>query len=138
MVPPASVTAQDRPHSPAMEPSEVRAYVERVTRQQQRWRRVWPVAAALLVVSGLALVVFGPQMGCHYIVAREGVSVPDLRGMTFDGAREHLDDCIPLTVVGERAAPDAAPGSILEQHPEPPGVLNDRRPVEVVVAVDAP
>lgn len=121
-----------------MDPSEVRAYVERVTRQQQLWRRVWPVASALLVALGFALVVFGPQMGCHYIVAREGVSVPDLRGMTFDEARDHLDDCIPLTVAEERVATDAAPGSILEQHPGPPGVLNDRRPVEVVVAVDAP
>lgn len=118
-----------------MDPAEASDYIERTKRRQRRWRRVRPVAGALVVALLLALAAFGSQIGCHYIVAREGVSVPDLRGMTFGEARERLDDCIPLTVAEERADVDGAPGTIVEQHPEPPGVLNDRRPVEVVVTV---
>jgi serine/threonine-protein kinase len=64
------------------------------------------------------------------------VVVPDLRGMTLDQARARIAGRLSLGQVNKRAAPRAAPGTVIEQSPAGGTQAAQASRVDVVVAAN--
>lgn len=129
-----------------MDPRGVARYVARVRQRHRVLRRAGLIVVTVTVASVAGISVVGADLECGYVVAREGAPLPTLTGLTYEQARQRLHRCLPLEIVGERPSDVAAPGVIIEQHPNlatTGKVVNDRRAVQVVVsagghAVDRP
>jgi hypothetical protein len=119
-----------------VEPDEVARYVERVERRRRNGRVArlgFGLALAGGIFSGVVrAAMMGDDWACHYGISRENYAVPDLTGLTLNGAAAKLPSCVDVVPSDPTLAedPDAR---IVDQEPAPPDDLNERRSVDVVI-----
>ena len=99
-----------------------------------RWARRLVVVAMLAGVMGVLVVV---RLAAEYDVAREGLDVPCIKGLSLPDARRELRQASPflsLRVAHRRPNASIPAGVVLEQATGCGGSINTLEPILVVVS----